>query len=162
MKALAHVATVLIVLAVTLGIPTLRYVDVGALLSGGIDTISSATTIQAAPSGSYTVLINKDLHTDEETLAQWVDFFEGKDVSLIMEDISCVALSSDAAGLDMATSLQSRLPENQMSVRTENAVLALSKAEQGVFDTIVMSDEAAAQYTASTVYNMDNVVVVHR
>ena len=38
-------------------------------------------------------------------------------------------------------SFQSRLPENQMSVRLEDITLMLSKAQYGRFDVILMSRE---------------------
>ena len=62
----------------------------------------------------------------------------------------------------MAESLQSRLPENQMKVRIVDGVLALSKAEAGLFDVIVTSDEMAKALTADTVAASRNVEVVHR
>lgn len=160
-KALAHSATIVALLLAFFVAPVMRHVDVVGLLSG-VDLTSSATTIQAAPSGRFLILINRDLHPDDEVLNTWVDFFEGKDVPLIWEDISCVALEGDLAGIDMAGSLQSRLPENQMSLRTEQAALALSKAEHGRFDVLVMSEEVAEAQGAESVTLLPNVVVVTR
>lgn len=162
MKVVAHIVTVVVALGLLLGVPAWRSVDFGALLAGGVDALSSATTIQDAPSGKYTILINRARHTDEETLAEWETFFSGGAVGLIMEDVDCTALASDAAGLEMATSLQSRLPENQMKLHVEEPVLALSKAENGLFDILVMSDEAAAQYDSSALEAASDVAVVHR
>ena len=162
MKALAHILCVAITLGLLCGLCAWRQVDLVALANGGVDAVSSATAIQAAPSGNYTILINRSKHPDEEALNEWKTFFEGGAIGLIFEDVSCVAFTVDPAGVDMATSLQSRLPENQMTLRTDDAVLALSKAEHGVFDIIVMSDEAAQTFDAAALYDDPNVVVVHR
>ena len=54
-----------------------------------------------------------------------------------------------------------RLPENQMVLKTEDPTLMLSKAEHGKFDVIVISKEIADIYKASTVYDMDNIEVIH-
>lgn len=159
----AHIVTVVALLVAFVAVPAWRAgVDVGALLSGTSDLVSSATTIQEAPSGTYTILINHDRHTDDETYAHWLDFLAGNDVPLIMEDVSCVAFAGDAPGIEMANSLASRLPANQMRVRVEDGTLALSKAEVGRFDIIVISDEAAQRYGASTLANKPFVGVVHR
>lgn len=163
MRIVAHIACVVALLAVFLGVPVwLGSVDVTALFSGDVDLVSSATTIQDAPSGTYTIYLNRNLHEDDEVRALWLDFLAGKDVPLIMEDASCVAVAGDASGVEMANSLASRLPANQMKVRTEDGVLALSKAEAGRFDMLVMSDEAAASLGASTLEDLDFVEVVHR
>jgi len=162
MRVFAHIATVVALLLAFVGLPAwLGGVNVSALLPG-VDAVSAATAIQDAPSGSYTILINRDLHTNDEVLGHWLDFLAGKDVPLIMEDVSCVALEGDVAGIEMANSLASRLPANQMKVRVENGVLVLSKAEVGRFDIMVMSDETAEAFGASTTYDLPFVEVVHR
>ena len=162
-QALVHIVTIVGLLAACVGVPAwLAGVDVVALAQGGTDLVSSATTIQDAPSGSFYVFLNRDLHTDQEVLGYWVDFFEGKDVPLIMEDVSCVTLAGDSAGLEMAQSLASRLPANQMKIRTEDATLALSKAEVGRFDVLVVSDEAAAQANVDALLADERVEVIHR
>lgn len=162
MKAFAHIATVLVALALLVGVPVASRVDIGALAAGGVDTVSSSTQIQAAPSGTFTVLINRDLHPKKDVLEKWVDFFSGRDVPVIMEDVSCVAIQGDAAGIEMAQSLQSRLPENQMKLRLEGGQFAVSKAFDGRFDVLVMSDEVAMAYDAEQLYSLPNIEVVHR
>lgn len=130
-----------------------------AALYSDVDAVTSSTVVLDAPSGSYVVLINRELHTDEDNLAEWVNFFSGGDILYIFEDVSCSVASSDAAGIDMAQSYQSRLPENQMVVKTEDPTLLLSRADAGLFDIIVMSREFAEAYTASTAYS-DSVIVI--
>lgn len=162
MRVFAHIATVVALLLAFVGVPAWQgHVNVAALLSSAEDA-GAATDIHDVPSGSYTILVNRDLHTNAEVLGYWLDFLTGKDVPLITEDVSCVALEGDVAGIEMAYSLASRLPTNQMKVRVENGVLALSKAEVGRFDIMVMSDEMADAFGASTTYDLPFVEVVHR
>jgi galactitol-specific phosphotransferase system IIB component len=51
----------------------------------------------------------------------------------------------------MAQSFQSRLPEKQMSVQTENATLLMSRADCGKYDIIILSKEFAESYDMTTV-----------
>lgn len=163
MKLLGHMVTVLLTLVLFLGVPVAQHVNVGALLGTGTDLVSSATTIQAAPDGKFYILINADRHPNRDVLDDWVVFFEDKEAApLIMEDVSCVVCEGDAAGLEMATSLQSRLAENQMKLRTEQGVLAISKADAGVFDVMVLSEAAYDSYEAESIACQDNVVVIVR
>ena len=164
MRVFTHIATALVGLALCLGIPAgLAYVDVGSLLGGDTDLVSSATTIQAAPDGKFYILINSEKHPDEKVLGDWVIFFEDREAApLIMEDVSCVVCEGDAAGLDMATSLQSRLAENQMKLRVEQGVLATSKTRAGLFDVMILSEGAFDAYQMQEVCERDDVVVIER
>lgn len=162
MRVVWHIVVVVALLGAFVALPFFSSVNVKALESGDFNAVSSATAAVDAPDGHYTILINADRHTDKEVLADWMAFFSGEDVPLIMEDISCVAIESDPAGIEMAKSLQSRLPENRMTLRLENGVLALSKAEVGKFDTMVMSDDVADLFEATTLNDNPNVVVIHR
>ena len=163
MRTLEHLLTVLALVAAFLVAPAVMGgVNVTALAMGGPDLVSSATTIQAAPSGAFTLFVNRARHTDEEVLGHWLDFLAGRDVPLIMEDVSCVALAGDASGIELAESLASRLPANQMKVRVEDGTLAVSKAEVGRFDILVMSDEAGQAYGAASLADLPFVEVVHR
>lgn len=159
----AHIATVLVAFALFAGGPLLAFADVRSLLAPETDLVSSATTIQAAPDGRFYILINGERHPDKAVLADWVTFFEDKEAApLIMEDVSCVALEGDAAGIEMAESLQSRLAENQMTLRTEQGVLAVSKADAGLFDVLVLSEAAYDAYAAGSVADRPDVVVIER
>ena len=135
---------------------------IAAYAQGQVDTVSGATTIQDEPSGHFTVLINSDLHTDAEVLGNWETFLAGDPAPLIMEDVACMAIEGDAAGIELAEQLQSRLPANQMKVYIEQGVLAVSKAEAGHFDILVMSDEMAESLGAQTLYDLPFVDVIHR
>ena len=130
-----------------------------AALFSDVDAVTSSTVVLDAPSGSYVVLINQELHTDADNLAEWIKFFNGEDILYIFEDVACSVASSDSAGLDMAESYQSRLPENQMEIQTEDPTLLLSRADAGLFDIIVMSAEFAEAYSAYTAYT-DSVTVI--
>lgn len=140
MKIIRHTGVVVLALVLLVGVPVYRTGYFQNQLSGA-DVISSATMIIDQPSGAYVVLINRDLHTNADNLATWEAFFKGEEIGFLFEDISCVVADSDAAGLELAKSFQSRLPENQMKIRREDITLLLSKAQYGRFDVIVMSKE---------------------
>ena len=164
MNLLKHIATFGIAAAILIGGPVAAFANfdaIGAKLAG-VDTVSAATTIQDAPSGHYTILINRALHRNAEVLSDWVTFFSGEDAPLIMEDVDCMALDGDAPGIDMAKSLMSRLPENQMKLHVVDAVLGMSKADIGQFDVLVMSDEMYEALSADTVAQHQDVEVVRR
>lgn len=129
-------------------------------MSGDTDAVSSASVIIEKPSGSYTVLINRDRHRSADDLAAWHEFFSGGDFEIIFDDIECVTLSGDTGALTLAQSFMSRLPENQMKVTSGDAVLTLSKAEHGRFDMMIVSAEAAETYGISDIYEDRNVDVI--
>lgn len=140
MNVIRHAAVVLAALLLLAGVPTWRTGYFQRKLSG-VDAVSSASVILDQPSGAYTVLINRDLHRDAENLKTWEAFFSGEEIGFLFEDISCAVADTDAAGLELAKSFQSRLPENQMKIRLEDSTLMLSKAQHGRFDVILMSRE---------------------
>jgi galactitol-specific phosphotransferase system IIB component len=121
------------------------------MIKGTVDTVSSASVIIDQPSGNYIVLINQTLHTNQDNLNTWVRFFSGEEISYLFEDISCSVASGDSGALTMAQSFQSRLPEKQMSVQTENATLLMSRADCGKYDIIILSKEFAETYDMTTV-----------
>lgn len=159
MRALRHIITVSAAILLTLGVPFASSDSFKEIVSGA-DAVSSASIVVDQPSGNYTVLINLDKHTDAENLALWEKFFAGEEVSFIFEDIKCTAARGDSGGIQLAENYLTRLPENQMTLRTEDPVLMLSKAEYGRFDVIVISKEMADMYGASTVYDKDNIEVI--
>lgn len=147
MKVIKHIIIVCVCLVVILGMPFLYLYK----RAGGNDTdaVSSASVIIDQPSGEYVVLINKNRRKDDDTLRTWISFFSGDEISFVFEDIICHVAESDTSGYTMAASFQSRLPENQMKVVSEDGTLMMSKAENGNYDIIVMSKEAA------DIYNID-------
>jgi hypothetical protein len=153
MKGLHFVKHTLVVLAgvtLLLGIPFLTTDYAKSMRRGTVDTVTSASVVIDQPSGNYIVLINQALHTDQENLNTWVDFFSGEEISYLFEDISCSVASGDSGALTMAQSFQSRLPEQQMSVQTENATLLMSRADCGKYDIILLSKEFAETYDMTT------------
>ncbi|MBO6140648.1 MAG: hypothetical protein J6O40_02545 [Ruminococcus sp.] len=143
MAALRHALVFVIAMGLLLGLPFFTSDYFKAKVNGS-DAVTGATTALDAPSGEYVVAINLDRHTDDAALECWREFFEkGESEGLynVFEDLSCTVSSSDPSGLEMAKSFQSRLPENQMKIRTEDGIMMLSKAENGRFDIIVMSKE---------------------
>ena len=121
--------------------------------------MSGASVILHAPSGEFVVLLNRDAHRKMNTADDWARFFRG-DSLVIMDDVTCLAAAGDAGGWDMADSYRSRLPENQMKLRREDATLMLSRAQLGRFDAIVMSREFADAMRADTAYDVPGVEVI--
>lgn len=140
---LKHLLIVLTALVLLIGLPFLS-TDYFKGLIKGTDAVSSATVIIEAPSGEYVVLINGSLHKESD-LEDWISFFNGQEI-LIFEDISCSVCKGDSEGIKMAQSFQSRLPENQMTIKKEDGTLLMSRADNGLFDVIVMSKDYAEAY----------------
>ena len=118
----------------------------GLFSSNEVDAVSSPSVVIDKPSGNYIVLINTRLHKDKSKLDQWISFFSGEETDIIFEDIACTVAEGDAKGLEMAQSFQSKLPENQMKIKEEEAVLVVSRAEEGKFDILLMSKDFADSY----------------
>ena len=156
MKFVKHVILVALGVFVLLGLPFMNTDYFSGLVSGA-DAVSSASAILDSPSGEYIVWINAALHTDEEKLDQWIHFFKGEEISYIFEDLACSVADGDPSGLEMAQSYQSRLPENQMILDSENSIFLLSAAENDQFDIVVMSKEFADSYGASP---SENTIVI--
>ena len=135
-----HTAAVILALLLLVGVPVFKTGYIQGKLSE-TDAVSSATEIIEQPSGEYVVLINRDRHADSGNLKAWESFFSGGDIGVVFEDISCVAADSDAPGFEMAKSFQSRLPENQMTIRLEDPILMRSKADHGLYDVMILSKE---------------------
>lgn len=150
-----HGAFILLVLFLILGTPLLSS-DVFAAWMNDTDAVSSATNVIEAPSGEFVVLINRERHEKSGTLETWRTFFSGGDIGVVFEDLDCIVIRGDEAGLDAAESYRLRLPENQMRVRSEDGVLALSKAEYGRYDIMIMSAEAASSFGAETLEHDHN------
>ena len=162
MKKVIHWFALSVITILILAIPYMIFAGPLPILffirGNGADAVSSATgLILDKPSGNYVVLLNTDKH--KNTSDEWMEFFNGKSV-MIMEDISCMVADGDSGGLEFAKSLQSRLPENQMRIRSENGIMMVSKAEYSGFDVIIMSQELADAYTASTVYGREDIEVI--
>lgn len=118
----------------------------GLLSSDTADAVSSPSVVIDKPSGNYIVLINKELHKDPDKLNQWIDFFSGKETDIIFEDIACTVAEGDSLGIEMAESFRSKLPENQMKIKKEEAILVISRAEEGKIDILLMSKDFANSY----------------
>ena len=158
MRAVRHIVTVSASLFLMLGLPFITSDSFERLIDP--DAVTSASVITDAPSGEYVVLINRSLHPNRDNLEKWHDFFSGQEVSFILEDITCCISASDPSGKKLAENYRSRLPENQMTLRTEDPVLMMSKADHGKFDVIVMSAEAAERYGADSISSSGNVDVI--
>lgn len=162
-QVLKHIAVILGGIILLLGVPLVCTGYVSALISGGFDVVSGASVVLDEPSGEFVILINKDIHNDQSALDDWVRFFshdaEEGELIIIFEDIACSVPGADAAGVEMAESLRSQLPENQMKLEKEDATLIMSRADRGWFDMILMSREFAEAYHAETAYT-DSVEVI--
>jgi hypothetical protein len=149
-KIIFHAAIVLAGVFLLLGIPFFTTDYFKNLINGDTDAVTSASVIIDQPSGEYIVLINREMHRDEENLNTWMQFFGGEEISYLFEDISCSVIAADTGALTMAQSFQSRLPEKQMTIRTEDATLLMSRADRGKYDIIIISKEFAKSYDATT------------
>ena len=163
LKILKHIGIVAAGIVLCIGVPLLCTGYLTRLITGSLDAVSSASIVLDQPSGDFLVLINKDYHTDEDTLNDWVRFFSGDvgddELLVIFEDVAVSAAYADSAGSELADSFRSQLPENQMKVTKEDATLLMSRADAGLFDIIIMSKEFADGYHAETAYK-DNVQIV--
>ena len=157
--AFRHMIIILAALFVLAGLPVLSTGYIQNKLSG-VDAVSAATVIIDQPSGAYVVLINKDRHLNADNLETWQTFFKGEEIGILFEDISCTVADMDVSGLDMAQSFQSRLPENQMTLRKEDITLMLSKASCGLFDVIMMSKEVYDAYGAAAITDDERMVII--
>lgn len=159
MKRLRHVAIVAAALLLCLVLPGLFYAHRCGLLTGGADAVSSASLeVPDQPSGEYVILLNRERHP--LTLEQWSDFFSEKPVDVIMEDLRCMTVSGDVLGRQLAERYRARLAENQLRLRAENGVLVVSRAENGLFDAIILSRETAEAFDYSAVYARPDVAVL--
>ncbi len=140
MRILHHTAVVVLALLLIVGVPVYKTGYIQEHLSHE-DSVSSPTTILEQPSGAYVVLINRDRHQNAENLAVWESFFRGEEIDYLFEDITCSVAKDDAVGLELARSMQSRLPENQMKVKPEETIIMFSKIDCGHYDVVLLSRE---------------------
>ena len=160
MRIAGHIILDAAALFLTLGLPFVTSDTGRRILSGETDAVSGASVILDQPSGEYLVLINTARHRNAENLALWETFFTGDDAPVIFEDITCLTAAPDSGGNEIAQSCRSRLPENQMTVHAIDATLLFSKAEAGLFDVIVLSEEVADAFHAETVTAMPDVMTL--
>ena len=160
MKRLAHLCTVLAALFVTLAIPALAYGVPGLLIgTSAPDAVSRASMeLPEQPSGNFVILLNTDKHPG--TVADWATFFSGGETDVIMDDVACMAAEGDATGVQLAERFQARLAENQMTVRQVNGTLLASRADAGVFDVVIVSEEMADMLALETAYGRAGTAVV--
>ena len=132
---------VICILFLLAGLPIWMFL--GSYFSGeAADSVSSASIeLPDQPSGDFIVLINSSRHKD--SLQEWRSFFTDDDFPIIFEDVKCLVSDGDATGRQMAERYQLQLPENQMTLRSENGTLLVSKAEAGIIDVAVFSREMA-------------------
>jgi hypothetical protein len=145
-----HAGIVLAGVLLLLGVPFFTTDAFRNLLQGETDAVASASVLIEQPSGEYLVFINRNMHPDEENLNTWVQFFSGEEISYLFEDISCSVISADTSARTMAQSFQSRLPEKQMRIQTEDGSFLMSRADQGKYDIMILSKEFADAYDVST------------
>jgi len=152
-RIIKHIGIVLAGLILVLGVPLWCTGYISSLFSEDPDAVSSASVISDQPSGNYVIMINKTMHPDKDKLDDWIRFFSGGDVLYIFEDICACAASGDSGGIEMAWSFRSRLPENQMKVVIDDPVLIMSRADRGLYDIIIMSQEFADAFHCETAFN---------
>lgn len=140
LRVLIHLLVSLTAAFAVVGIPALVLLPLPG--ANGTDAVSSASIqLPEKPSGEFVVLLNRSLH--EDSLAEWTAFFRDGELNVIFDDIQCIVASADTAALQMAERFQAQLPENQMRLRTEDATLLVSKADNHCIDAAVFSKEMA-------------------
>lgn len=160
MKRLLHVGVVMAALSVTLGIPAVAFGVPGLLFGANApDAVSRASTeLPEQPSGNFVILLNTDKHPG--TAADWETFFSGRETDVIMDDVACMAADGDVTGIQLAERFRSRLAENQMTLRQVNGTLLASRADAGVFDVVIVSEEMADMLALKTAYDRTGTAVV--
>ena len=139
-KIMVHIFLSLTAAFLLAGVPMLYVLDMSK--GKDIDAVSGASIkLPDKPSGDYIVLLNRSLH--EDSVDDWIKFFRDGELNVIFDDISCIAAQSDAPAIQMAERFRAQLPENQMRLRRENALLLASKAENGCIDAAIFSKETA-------------------
>ena len=134
-----HIALSVLSAAVIVVTPCALFFD--KLDAAQPDAVSQATmTLPDQPSGNFVVFINSSLHKD--TLDDWTRFFNDE-YAVIFDDISCITASGDISGQQLAERFMAQLPENQMKVRSEDAILLASKLDAGLIDVAIFSKEMA-------------------
>ena len=158
-ECLWHKLFVIAMLILLVGVPFSMYSNVFSTRNEP-DAISSATIkLPEQPSGEFLVFINSTLHGD--TLSDWEKFFSGEDLPVIFDDIRCISANGDATGIQLAERFQAQLPENQMTLRTENPTLLISKIEKGYIDVAVISGEMADALSFNKFGLTDDITVIH-
>lgn len=163
MKKALHILALTAVAAAIFALPYRVFIGpirLGALFGGGgVDAVTSPSIILDAPDGSYVVLLNEARHQKYRTAQDWADFLSGESL-VIMDDVACAVIDTDAGGIEMAESYRSRLPENQMKITRMDGLMLMSRAQYGAFDVIVLSRAYADAMQASTVYGLEDVRVI--
>ena len=158
MKDTRHIVVSLVALFVLLGLPAMYYGGHGGF-SGSADAVSGASlALPDHPSGDFVILVDREKHRD--TLEAWTDFFSDRPTDVIMEDLSCLTLRGDPSGAQLAERYQARLAANQMTIRREDPTLVASRADQGLFDVIVLSKEMADAYQFESTLDASRVAVI--
>ena len=143
LKVFGHITLTGLALVLFVLLPEEHYLGLLSSAGGETDVVSSASVaLPDQPSGEFLVLLNTGLH--EDSLEDWRIFLgDPEELPIIWEDVSCLVAEGDSAGMELAERLQAELSENQLSIRTENATLLASKAESGLADMVIFSEEMA-------------------
>jgi len=141
---LKHVLIVVIALIITLGVPSAIFFDIFSDKTVADAKTGATFDLPDKPSGDFVVLINEKRH--DGSLYDWVDFFCERDYDVLMDDISCLVVSGDAHGRELADRYMARLAVNQMKITEENVMLVITKAEYALIDVVIMSKEVADAY----------------
>ena len=154
-----HILRVAVMLFLFLVLPYLLVFGMPGKKDDSIDAVTQASIeLPDQPSGDFIVLINTSLHKD--SIEAWKEFFTDGDFGVIFEDIRCITAEGDATGMELAKRFMAQLPENQMTIRTENPTLLVSKAEAGYIDVVVLSKEMADALKIAPGDAMDGVTVI--
>ena len=158
---LAHVACVLVLVLLCLaaGAWTSGF-DLSLLKYQGVVEEGVATSGAGESGQSYVVFLNTRAHPDADERAGWVALFSGDDASRVTGAATCLTAAGDVDARNLALRLAGRLEAGQLSVRVDDAMLIVSKAEVGRFDILAMTAGVAEALDVSVLEADPSVEVV--
>lgn len=142
-----HFIVTALIIALTIGLPSAIYFKIFTPADEEAET-GATYILPEKPSGEFVIMINEKRHPT--SIDVWDDFFSERDYDPLSDKISCLTVSGDALGAELADRYSKRLFVKQMSIREENVILVLSKAELGLIDAVIMSADIADVYNLKT------------
>lgn len=159
---IVHIAWVLALVSVFLAVGAWSSgFDVGLLAyQGVVEGGAPATAVEEAQ--SYVIFLNTQAHPDAAERAGWVSLFAGDDASAVTGEATCLTAAGDDGATNLALRLAERLEPGQLTVKMDDPMLAVSKAEVGRFDILAMTAGMAEALDVSALEADSSVEVVRR
>jgi hypothetical protein len=156
----------ILVLLVLLGVVLLFF---GSISSGalGVDALSGATRRHKAErmkstddAGGYVMVLNQE--TLGEGAARLLDVMNGETKSLEGQSYRCTIPAQDKKTQAEAERIAALVREagGTFTVTSEDTLLAVSKAEYGAFEVLLLPQQEGEDYTVSTLYEKEGTEVL--